>query len=101
MLPTKVLPFSIPDGLNFRALIKSNITLKDGKETVMLTFVPDDLSFVDATAGVLQGVKFGDRAKSIYHEVFTLESAGVIIPFAKSTKRDLSIENVLNVLNEI
>lgn len=97
MLSTKVLPFSMPDGVNFRALIKSNITLKDGKETVMFTFVLEDLSFDDATAGVLQGVKFGDRAKSIYHEVFTLEGPGIIIPFAKSIKRDLSVtESIIN-----
>lgn len=99
MLQTKVLPSSVPDGVNFRALIKSNITLRNGKETVMFTFVPDDLSFDDAMAGVLRGVKLSERAKSIYHEVFTLESAGVIIPFAKSTKRDLSI--IENVPNEI
>lgn len=89
MLQTKVLPFSVPDGVNFRALIKSNITLRNGKETVMFTFVPDNLSFDDAMAGVLSGVKLSDRAKSIYHEVFTLQDAGVIIPFGKSIKREL------------
>lgn len=89
MLPTKVLPFSVPDGVKFRALIKSNITLKSGGETVMFTFVPDDLSFEDAMAGVLQGVKFGDRAKSVANEIFTLKDSGVIIPFAKSIKKEL------------
>lgn len=89
MLQTKVLPFSVPDGMNFRALIKSNITLRNGKETVMFTFVPDDLSFEDAIAGVLHGVKLSERAKCIYNEVYTLHDAGVIIPFGKPIKREL------------
>lgn len=89
MLQTKFLPFSVPDGVNFRALIKSNITLRNGKETVMFTFVPDDLSFDDAMAGVLRGVKLSESAKSIFNEVFTLQDAGVLIPFGKSIKREL------------
>jgi hypothetical protein len=55
----------------------------------MFTFVPDDLSFDDAMAGVLRGVKLSERAKSIYNEVFTLQDAGVLIPFGKSIKREL------------
>lgn len=55
----------------------------------MFTFVPDNLSFDDAMAGVLSGVKLSERAKSIYHEVFTLQDAGVIIPYGKSIKREL------------
>lgn len=89
MLQTKVLPFTVPDGVKFNVLIKSNITLKNGQETVMFTFVPETLHLDDAIAGVSRGLVLSCRAVSVWHEILTLKEGGVITPLGKTIKREL------------
>lgn len=86
---TNTLPFNNVDGVKFRALIKTNLLLENGEKTVMLTFVPENLSFDDAMAGVNKGAKFSGRVKKIQHEIFSLIN-GKAKPFALSQICDLS-----------
>lgn len=73
MLPqTNALPFNDVDGVKFNALIKTNIVLKNGKKSVMLTAVPEDISFDDVMAGIGVGAKLSERVAVIQHDVFTL-----------------------------
>jgi len=75
MLPqTNALPFNDVDGVKFNALIKTNIVLKNGKKSVMLTAVPEDISFDDVMAGIGVGAKLSERVAVIQHDVFTLIS---------------------------
>lgn len=88
MLSTKKkFPFNCPDGVEFTLLIKSNITLKNGKETVMFTIMPKGLSFDDVIAGIDKGLEFGYSAKRVQHETFSLLN-GECEEFARSTPRD-------------
>lgn len=73
MLPqTNALPFNDVDGVKFNVLIKTNIVLKNGKKSVMLTAVPEDISLDDVMAGIGVGAKLSERVAVIQHDIFTL-----------------------------
>lgn len=75
MLPqTNALPFNDVDGVKFNALIKTNIVLKNGKKSVMLTAVPEDIPFDDVIAGIGVGAKLSERVAVIQHDIFTLKN---------------------------
>ena len=86
LLQTNALPFNDVDGVKFNALIKTNIVLKNGKKSVMLTAVPDDISVDEVLAGIGVGAKLSERVAVIQHEIFTLIS-GKPEPFGFSHPR--------------
>ena len=90
MLPqTNALPFNDVDGVKFNCLIKTNLLLKNGEKTVMLTVVPETLSFDDAMAGIRKGAVLSERVEKIQHEIFSLIN-GKVEPFGYSIPSDLS-----------
>lgn len=88
---TKTLPFNDVDGVKFNVLIKTNLLLKNGENTVMLTAVPEGLSFDDAMAGIRSGAVLSERVEMIQHEIYSLingkaETFGNSIPSILSDK---------------
>lgn len=85
---TNILPSTLLDGVKFNALIKTELLLKNGKKTVMLTAVPEDFSFDDAMAGVKAGARLSGRVARIRQDVFSLCN-GEIKQFGRGISSDL------------
>jgi hypothetical protein len=65
-------PFGIPDGVKFRTLIKSDITMCDGSTTSLFSIVPEGLSFDDTVMGIITGLTANHDVTQVNNEVYTL-----------------------------
>ena len=71
MLQKRELPFN-NDGSEYNALLKTNVVLKNGKSVSMMSFVPKELHYDDAIAGVNLGLQLGERSISAQTDIYSL-----------------------------
>lgn len=68
------------DGMTFGSLIRTDITLRNGRTAAMLTLLTHPQMFDSAVKGVSNGLKSGDLAECWQHRVYTLCN-GTVRPF--------------------
>lgn len=69
------------DGMTFGSLIRTDITLRNGRTAAILTLLTHPQMFDSAVKGVGNGLKSGDFAECWQHRVYTLCN-GTVRPFA-------------------
>jgi len=68
------------DGITFGSLIRTDITLRNGRTAAMLTLLTHPQMFDAAVMGISGGLKSGDLAECWQHRVYTLCN-GTVRPF--------------------
>ena len=71
-------------------LVKSTLTLKNGRKATVLTFVPASLLECMA-AGLTHGARLYGKANQVFHEYFIFEN-GEFVEYSHTKPRDFTKE---------